>query len=145
MLNIGGVSIAIRQKSFEARSVNVRIEKSTSVLLDSMEGSILPIAVAHGEGRLVASAENLATLNSNSQVVMRYVDSQGNPTQHYPLNPNGSPEAITGLTSLDGRATIMMPHPERNFRALQHSWKPEDWQQDGAWLRMFRNARRFLG
>nr|WP_298891791.1 phosphoribosylformylglycinamidine synthase [uncultured Acinetobacter sp.] len=130
---------------FEARSVNVRIEKSASVLLDGMEGSILPIAVAHGEGRLVASAENLATLNANSQVVMRYVDSQGNPTQHYPLNPNGSPEAITGLTSLDGRATIMMPHPERNFRALQHSWKPEDWQQDGAWLRMFRNARRFLG
>ena len=130
---------------FEARSVNVRIEKSASVLLDGMQGSILPIAVAHGEGRLVASAENLATLNSNDQVVMRYVDSQGNPTQHYPLNPNGSPEAITGLTSLDGRATIMMPHPERNFRAIQHSWKPEDWQQDGAWLRMFRNARRFLG
>ncbi len=130
---------------FEARSVNVRIEKSTSVLLDGMQGSILPIAVAHGEGRLVASAENLATLNANRQVAMRYVDSQGNPTQHYPLNPNGSPEAITGLTSLDGRATIMMPHPERNFRALQHSWKPEDWQQDGAWLRMFRNARRFLG
>ncbi|MFC3903681.1 phosphoribosylformylglycinamidine synthase [Acinetobacter marinus] len=130
---------------FEARSVNVRIEKSASVLLDGMQGSILPIAVAHGEGRLVANAENLATLNANSQVVMRYVDSQGNPTQHYPLNPNGSPEAITGLTSLDGRATIMMPHPERNFRALQHSWKPEDWQQDGAWLRMFRNARRFLG
>ena len=130
---------------FEARSVNVRIEKSASVLLDGMQGSILPIAVAHGEGRLVASAENLATLNSNDQVVMRYVDSQGNPTQHYPLNPNGSPEAITGLTSLDGRATIMMPHPERNFRALQHSWKPEDWRQDGAWLRMFRNARRFLG
>lgn len=130
---------------FEARSVNVRIEKSASVLLGGMQGSILPIAVAHGEGRLVASAENLATLNSNDQVVMRYVDSQGNPTQHYPLNPNGSPEAITGLTSLDGRATIMMPHPERNFRALQHSWKPEDWRQDGAWLRMFRNARRFLG
>ncbi|WP_374294933.1 phosphoribosylformylglycinamidine synthase [Acinetobacter sp.] len=130
---------------FEARSVNVRIEKSTSVLLDGMQGSILPIAVAHGEGRLVASTENIATLNANSQVVMRYVDSQGNPTQHYPLNPNGSPEAITGLTSRDGRATIMMPHPERNFRALQHSWKPEDWQQDGAWLRMFRNARRFLG
>ena len=130
---------------FEARSVNVHIEKSASVLLDGMQGSILPIAVAHGEGRLVASAENLATLNSNDQVVMRYVDSQGNPTQHYPLNPNGSPEAITGLTSLDGRATIMMPHPERNFRALQHSWKPEDWRQDGAWLRMFRNARRFLG
>ncbi|MEB3753494.1 phosphoribosylformylglycinamidine synthase [Acinetobacter sp. MD2(2019)] len=130
---------------FEARTVNVRVEKSKSVLLQDMEGSILPIAVAHGEGRLVASAEQLASLNSNDQVVLRYVDSQGNPTQHYPLNPNGSPEAITGLTSEDGRATVMMPHPERTFRALQHSWKPEDWQEDGAWLRMFRNARQFIG
>lgn len=130
---------------FEARTVNVRIEKSVSVLLEDMQGSILPIAVAHGEGRLQASSDALASLNANDQVVLRYVDSQGNPTQHYPLNPNGSPEAITGLTSKDGRATIMMPHPERNFRALQHSWKPEDWQEDGAWLRMFRNARRFLG
>jgi phosphoribosylformylglycinamidine synthase len=110
-----------------------------------MQGSILPIAVAHGEGRVVASNEHLASLNSNNQVTLRYVDSLGQPTQHYPLNPNGSPEAITGVTSKDGRATIMMPHPERNFRALQHSWKPEDWNEDGAWLRMFRNARKFIG
>lgn len=130
---------------FEARTVNVRVEKSNSVLLDAMEGSILPIAVAHGEGRLVATNEQIATLNANDQVVLRYVDSHGNPTQHYPLNPNGSPEAITGLTSQDGRATVMMPHPERTFRALQHSWKPEEWQEDGAWLRMFRNARKFIG
>ena len=130
---------------FEARAVNVRVEKSNSVLLEGMEGSILPIAVAHGEGRVVASAENIATLNAGDQVILRYVDSQGNPTQHYPLNPNGSPEAISGVTSKDGRATIMMPHPERNFRAIQHSWKPEDWDQDGAWLRMFRNARKFIG
>ncbi|MFU9045192.1 phosphoribosylformylglycinamidine synthase [Acinetobacter tibetensis] len=130
---------------FEARAVNVRIEKSHSVLLEGMEGSILPIAVAHGEGRVVATADQLAALNAGNQVTLRYVDSHGNPTQHYPLNPNGSPEAITGVTSKDGRATIMMPHPERNFRAIQHSWKPEEWTEDGAWLRMFRNARKFIG
>lgn len=130
---------------FEARAVNVRIEKSHSVLLEGMEGSILPIAVAHGEGRVVATADQLAALNAGNQVTLRYVDSHGNPTQHYPLNPNGSPEAITGVTSKDGRATIMMPHPERNFRAVQHSWKPEEWTEDGAWLRMFRNARKFIG
>ncbi|WP_023270317.1 phosphoribosylformylglycinamidine synthase, partial [Acinetobacter gyllenbergii] len=130
---------------FEARAVNVRVEKSVSVLLEDMQGSILPIAVAHGEGRLVATEQQIAALNAENQVILRYVDSLGHPTQHYPLNPNGSPEAITGLTSKDGRATVMMPHPERNFRALQHSWKPEDWAEDGAWLRMFRNARKFIG
>ena len=130
---------------FEARAVNVRVEKSNSVLLQGMEGSILPIAVAHGEGRVVTPESSIAALNAGNQVILRYVDSQGNPTQHYPMNPNGSPEAISGVTSTDGRATIMMPHPERNFRAVQHSWKPEDWDQDGAWLRMFRNARKFIG
>ena len=130
---------------FEARVANVRIEKSNSVLLADMQGSILPIAVAHGEGRVVASAENIASLNANDQVIMRYVDSHGQATQHYPMNPNGSPDAISGVTSKDGRATILMPHPERNFRAIQHSWKPEEWTEDGAWMRMFRNARRFVG
>jgi phosphoribosylformylglycinamidine synthase len=94
---------------FEARAVNVRVEKSNSVLLEGMEGSILPIAVAHGEGRVVTSEDNLAALNAGNQVILRYVDSQGNPTQHYPMNPNGSPEAISGVTSKDGRATITMP------------------------------------
>lgn len=130
---------------FEARTVNVRVEKSRSVLLEDMAGSILPIAVAHGEGRVVASDAALATLAAQQQISLRYVDSQGNPTQHYPLNPNGSPDGITGVTSLDGRATILMPHPERTFRAVQHSWKPQDWQDDGAWMRLFRNARRFVG
>ena len=129
---------------FEARAINVRVEKSHSILLDGMEGSILPIAVAHGEGRVVATEDKIAALNAGSQVSLRYVDSLGNATQQYPLNPNGSPEAITGVTSQDGRATIMMPHPERNFRAVQHSWKPEEWTEDGAWLRMFRNARKFI-
>ncbi len=132
-------------ESFEARAVNVRVEKSRSVLLEGMAGSILPIVVAHGEGRVDATADQLAALNAQEQVLMRFVDSHGNPTQTYPLNPNGSPEAITGVTSLDGRATLLMPHPERNVRALQHSWKPEDWTEDGAWLRLFRNARVFTG
>ncbi|MGR3976663.1 phosphoribosylformylglycinamidine synthase [Acinetobacter sp. 1207_04] len=130
---------------FEARVVNVKVEKSASILLTGMEGSILPIAVAHGEGRAETSAEKFAALNAGNQVVLRYVDSFGNPTQKYPMNPNGSPDAISGVTSKDGRATIMMPHPERNFRAIQHSWKPEEWTEDGAWLRMFRNARQFIG
>ncbi len=130
---------------FEARTVNVRVEKSNSVVLEGMEGSILPIAVAHGEGRAVISDDSLSSLNANGQIALRYVDSYGNPTQQYPLNPNGSPEAVTGVTSRDGRATIMMPHPERTFRAIQHSWKPEEWKEDGAWLRMFRNARKFIG
>ncbi|WP_315079344.1 phosphoribosylformylglycinamidine synthase [Acinetobacter guillouiae] len=130
---------------FEARVVNVKVEKSPSILLEGMEGSILPIAVAHGEGRAETSAENFVALNAGNQVILRYVDSLGNATQQYPLNPNGSPEAISGVTSKDGRATIMMPHPERNFRAIQHSWKPEEWTEDGAWLRMFRNARKFIG
>ncbi len=130
---------------FEARTVNVRVEKSNSVVLEGMKGSILPIAVAHGEGRAVISDDSLSSLNANGQIALRYVDSHGNPTQQYPLNPNGSPEAMTGVTSRDGRATIMMPHPERTFRAIQHSWKPEEWKEDGAWLRMFRNARKFIG
>lgn len=130
---------------FEARVVNVKVEKSPSILLEGMEGSVLPIAVAHGEGRAETSAENFAALNAGNQVILRYVDSLGNATQQYPLNPNGSPEAISGVTSKDGRATIMMPHPERNFRAIQHSWKPEEWTEDGAWLRMFRNTRKFIG
>jgi phosphoribosylformylglycinamidine synthase len=132
-------------ESFEARAVNVRVEKSRSVLLEGMAGSILPIVVAHGEGRVDATTDQLAALNAQDQVIMRFVDSQGSPTQSYPLNPNGSPEAITGVTSVDGRTTLLMPHPERNVRALQHSWKPEDWTEDGAWLRMFRNARKFAG
>lgn len=130
---------------FEARVANVLIEKTKSVLLEDMAGSVLPIAIAHGEGRADADAAQLAALNGQNQVILRYVDSAGTPTQHYPLNPNGSPEGIAGVTSGDGRATILMPHPERNFRALQHSWKPEDWTEDGAWMRMFRNARRFVG
>ncbi|OOR90828.1 phosphoribosylformylglycinamidine synthase [Moraxella caviae] len=129
---------------FEARTVNVRIERTKSVLLKGMQDSILPIAIAHGEGYADLDEKSLRELTLQGQIAMRYVDSQGNPTEHYPLNPNGSPEGITGVCSNDGRVTLMMPHPERTLRAVNHSWKPDEWTNDGAWMRLFRNARAFL-
>ncbi|SPX81658.1 phosphoribosylformylglycinamidine synthase [Moraxella ovis] len=129
---------------FEARSVNVRVERTKSVLLKGMQDSILPIAVAHGEGYAQMSEQSLNELTRHGQIALCYVDSQGNPTEHYPLNPNGSPEGITGVCSTDGRVTLMMPHPERTLRAVNHSWKPDEWTNDGAWIRLFRNARAFL-
>ncbi|NKW88008.1 phosphoribosylformylglycinamidine synthase [Alteromonadaceae bacterium A_SAG4] len=129
---------------FEARVAMVEVMESNSVLLDGMAGSRMPIAVSHGEGQAEFANDN-ALLQVGAQVAMRYVDNYGKPTMQYPANPNGSPQGITGLTSLDGRSTIMMPHPERVFRAVANSWRPDDWQEDGAWMRIFRNARKFVG
>jgi phosphoribosylformylglycinamidine synthase len=123
-------------EQFEARVAMVQIQDSPSILLKGMAGSKLPVVVAHGEGR----AEFAGEINQ-SLVALSYVDNYGQITTDFPANPNGSPLGITGLTTTDGRFTIMMPHPERCFRTLQNSWQPEDWQEDGAWLRMFRNAR----
>jgi phosphoribosylformylglycinamidine synthase len=125
---------------FEARFVSVKIEKSPSVLLKGMENWIIPIPVAHGEGRAeFASNEDL----EKSLVSIRYVDNEHNPTEMYPLNPNGSPNGIAGLTSEDGRVLILMPHPERAFRMLQNTWtKPIE--GNGYWMQMFRNAREFV-
>ena len=136
--------IANKSARFEARTVNVKIERTKSVLLKGMQESILPIAVAHGEGFATLSDTDIAGMSAHGQIVMRYVDSLGTPTEHYPLNPNGSPQGVTGICSTDGRVTLMMPHPERNLMAYNHSWKPETWENDGAWMRMFRNARAFL-
>lgn len=136
--------IANKSARFEARTVNVKIERTKSVLLKGMQESILPIAVAHGEGFATLSDADIAGMSAHGQIVMRYVDSLGTPTEHYPLNPNGSPQGVTGICSTDGRVTLMMPHPERNLMAYNHSWKPEAWDNDGAWMRMFRNARAFL-
>ena len=136
--------IANKSARFEARTVNVKIERTKSVLLKGMQDSILPIAVAHGEGYATLSDTDIAGMAAHGQIAMRYVDSQGAPTEHYPLNPNGSPQGVTGICTTDGRVTLMMPHPERNLMAYNHSWKPEEWDQDGAWMRMFRNARAFL-
>lgn len=136
--------IANKSARFEARTVNVKIERTKSVLLKGMQESILPIAVAHGEGFATLSDTDIAGMSAHGQIVMRYVDSLGTATEYYPLNPNGSPQGVTGICSTDGRVTLMMPHPERNLMAYNHSWKPESWDNDGAWMRMFRNARAFL-
>ena len=135
-----------RSEQFEARYAAVEVLESPSLFLQGMAGSVLPIAVAHGEGRAVfdggvAAADVLA----EGLVGLRYVDNYRRATEHYPENPNGSPLGITGVTTADGRFTIMMPHPERLFRAVQHSWLPQEWGEDGAWLRMFRNARKWVG
>jgi len=135
-----------RSEQFEARLVLVRVEASPSVLLAGMAGSHLPIVVAHGEGRAQFSdARALADCEASGVVALRYLENDLSVAQHYPANPNGSPLGVTGLTSADGRATIMMPHPERVYRTIQHSWAPAQWGEDGAWLRMFRNARCWLG
>jgi phosphoribosylformylglycinamidine synthase len=130
---------------FEARTVQVEVRASPSIFFAGMQGSRMPIAVAHGEGRVLTSAENLSALAGSGLVSVGFVDSHGTPTEVYPANPNGSVYGITGVTSRDGRATIMMPHPERVFRAVQHAWRPDGWQEDGPWMRMFRNARVFVG
>jgi phosphoribosylformylglycinamidine synthase len=133
-------------EQFEARFSLVEVLASPSILLQGMAGSRLPIAVAHGEGRAdFASPQGLQAALDGSQVALRYVDQRGRATETYPFNPNGSPVGITGMTTADGRFTIMMPHPERVFRTVQHSWCPDEWGEDGPWMRMFRNARVSVG
>ena len=131
-------------EQFEARVSMVEVQESDSVFLAGMAGSRMPIAVAHGEGRAEFGADNDID-ELAGQIALRYVDNYGQVTEQYPLNPNGSPQGITGLTANDGRVTIMMPHPERVFRAIQNSYIPNsddgEWSEDGAWMRMFRNAR----
>ncbi|SFP99347.1 phosphoribosylformylglycinamidine synthase [Geopseudomonas sagittaria] len=131
-----------RSEQFEARVAMVQVQESASIFLQGMAGSRLPIAIAHGEGHAeYASEEALLQADLSGAVALRFVDNHGKVTETYPANPNGSPRGITGLTSRDGRVTIMMPHPERVFRAVQNSWRPDDWQEDAGWMRMFRNAR----
>ena len=131
-----------QSEQFEARTVMVEVQKSKSIFLRGMEGSRMPIAVAHGEGYAEFSKTGqINALADTDQIALRYVDNLGRSTVRYPYNPNGSPQGITGLTSADGRVTIMMPHPERVFRTVQHSWHPDNWGEDAPWMRMFRNAR----
>jgi phosphoribosylformylglycinamidine synthase len=137
-----------RIEQFEARFVTVEVLHSPSVLLKGMEGSRIPIPVAHGEGFAnFEAAGSHGKISDQRLASLRFVDHTGNPTERYPLNPNGSPGGLTGLTSGDGRVTIMMPHPERAFRSVQLSWKPDNLftGEAGPWLRMFQNARRFVG
>jgi phosphoribosylformylglycinamidine synthase len=135
-----------RSEQFEGRLSLTRVEASNSAFLQGMEGSRFPLAVAHGEGMAeFANSSDLQKLQSAGGIALRYVDNYAEPTQRYPANPNGSPDAIAGVTSVDGRVTIMMPHPERVFRASQNSWHPSDWLEDAPSMRMFRNARKWLG
>ncbi|HVK53660.1 MAG TPA: phosphoribosylformylglycinamidine synthase [Burkholderiales bacterium] len=133
-----------RSEQFEARYTMVEVQQSPSLFFDGMAGSRMPIATAHGEGYAEYANEE-AMLTSQHLVTLRYIDNYGRVTEHYPENPNGSPRGITGVTTADGRFNILMPHPERVFRAVQCSWKPDDWQEDSPWIRMFRNARKRIG
>lgn len=135
-----------RSEQFEARLSLVEVLASPSVLLTGMQGSRLLIATSHGEGRAVFEApEGHTQALAEGLVGLRYVDHHGQATEHYPENPNGSPGGICGLSSRDGRVTIMMPHPERVFRTVQHSWHPDGWGEDGPWMQLWYNARRWVG
>lgn len=125
-------------EQFEARLVSVRVNKTKSILFKDMEGSILPISVAHGEGRVEIKSNYL------DLVPLQYVNNYGTTTEDYPLNPNGSTKGATSFTSSDGRATILMPHPERGFLTSQFSWHPPEWEEKGPWLKIFQNARQWV-
>ncbi|MFT6725173.1 MAG: phosphoribosylformylglycinamidine synthase [Arenicella sp.] len=129
-------------EQFEARVVQAEIAKSSnSLFLAGMQGSKLPVVVAHGEGRAEFSAKPSVSKSRSSNLALSYIDYRGKPTEAYPANPNGSPDGIAGLTNDDGRVTIMMPHPERIFRSSTNSWQDQSWGEYSPWMRMFRNAR----
>ena len=133
-----------QSEQFEARLILLEVLPSPSLFLAGMAGSRIPAALAHGEGYAeFHDSEQLAA--AQSLVSLRFVDNRGAATERYPYNPNGSPRGITGLTTADGRFTILMPHPERVFRTVQMSWHPHTWGEDSPWMRMFRNARVWLG
>ena len=133
-----------RSEQFEGRLVMTRIAPSPSLFLAGIEGSELPTVVAHGEGRAVFERGALERATRDRLVCLHYLASDGAPAERHPANPNGSDAGVAGATTPDGRVTIMMPHPERTFRAVQHSWHPSGWGEHGPWLRMFVNARRWL-
>ena len=131
-------------EQYEARTVLLEVQKSPSILFAGMEGSRIPVVTAHGEGRAVFASE--AQMDAARWLVaLRFVDHYGKPTERFPFNSNGSPQGITSLTTPDGRFTVMMPHPERVFRTVNLSWHPKDWPVESPWMRMFRNARKWLG
>lgn len=133
-------------EQFEARTVLLEVAQSNSPWLAGMAGSVMPVAVAHGEGRAeFSAAQDLADLGSGGQIALRYVDSHGQATLDYPANPNGALDGLAGITAADGRVLALMPHPERVFRAYQNAWRSDDWTDAGPWLRLFQNARVALG
>jgi phosphoribosylformylglycinamidine synthase len=135
-----------KSERYEARFVSLQIEKSPSLFFAGMEGSVIPIATAHGEGYAeFATLEHAQRCNASGLVSARYVDNHHQPTEQYPLNPNGSPFGITALTTTTGRVTILMPHPERVHRTVTMSWHPAEWGEDSPWMQLFYNARRWVG
>ncbi|HYL04304.1 MAG TPA: phosphoribosylformylglycinamidine synthase [Steroidobacteraceae bacterium] len=135
-----------RSEQYEARFALVEVLPSPSVLLDGMAGSVLPIAVSHGEGRAeFASSAAAAACAASGLVGLRYLDHDRAPATSYPANPSGTPFGIAALANADGRVTVTMPHPERSFRYLQNSWRPRAAGEYSGWMRLFRNARRFVG
>ncbi|MCC5871977.1 MAG: phosphoribosylformylglycinamidine synthase [Gammaproteobacteria bacterium] len=135
-----------RSEQFEARLVQLQIDPGPSVLLAGMAGTRVPVAVAHGEGRAeFATAAEASRLAGSGRIVARYVEGDGQAAVRYPANPNGSPEGIAAITNADGRVTLMMPHPERVFLTRQMSWHPAHWGEYSPWMRLFRNARVWLG
>jgi len=131
-------------EQFEARLSMVHVPKSASLILNEMQGSSLPVVVSHGEGHADFALHG-GNISADLGIALQYVDGQNQVTQTYPLNPNGSPQGIAGVTNTDGRVTIMMPHPERVYRAAQMSWKPEDWTELSGWYRLFAGTRKALG
>lgn len=131
-------------EQFEARLSMVHVPKSASLILNEMQGFSLPVVVSHGEGRADFALHG-GNISTDLGIALQYVDGQNQVTQTYPLNPNGSPQGIAGVTNANGRVTIMMPHPERVYRAAQMSWKPEDWTELSGWYRLFAGARKALG
>ena len=127
-------------EQFEARFTSVKIQKTNSLFFHDMEDSIMPIAIAHGEGK----AQFTSKLN-NKNIAIKYIDYHGDRSQIYPHNPNGSENAVASVCNDSGRVTLMMPHPERVFRSIQNSWHPKEWGERSPWMRMFENARKWVG
>jgi len=129
-------------EQYEARLVTLEVLDAGSIMFRGMAGSRIPVVTAHGEGRAVFAE---GSKSGKATACVRFVDNRGKPTETFPYNPNGSPEGVAGFTAASGRVTILMPHPERVFRTAQMSWHPREWEEDSPWMRMFRNARVFVG
>jgi phosphoribosylformylglycinamidine synthase len=129
-------------EQYEARLVTLEVLDAGSILFRGMAGSRIPVVTAHGEGRAVFAEGSKA---GKATACVRFVDNRGKATDTFPYNPNGSPDGLAGFTAASGRVTILMPHPERVFRTVQMSWHPREWGEDSPWMRIFRNARVFVG
>ena len=136
----------VRNKSekFEARLIQLLIGKSPSIFFQGMDDSVLPVAVAHGEGQINLGKKEINKLLQKGLVPITYANDEGLTTESYPQNPNGSLSGIAGVTNASGTITLMMPHPERSFLSAQHSWKPENWDEYSPWIKFFLNAREFV-